>query len=220
MSFSTPTHGGAPQARKTPEHWNALASVIGAIVSALTFLLGFIGLPAAGVDSPAGTPATETATATVTATVTAAPQGPDTSASTQASTSPGASGDIYVPVLSASKVSIPPQSGVCNGNFMFVDLDEPRVNASSDRIDGGPCIENSHNAWLSSNLDTTTNMETLDATGCEEGIRSSPANAPFQLRKDLDWCQYTSDNNVAWVHVVNTSDDGSLVIEVTTWSVG
>ncbi|MFJ3671484.1 hypothetical protein ACIPSE_33980 [Streptomyces sp. NPDC090106] len=220
MTYFTPSNHRPPQGRKTPEHWNALASVIGAIASALTFLLGFIALPAAGVHSPAGTPVTQTVTATVTTTVTTEPQASDGSSSTRASTSPAATEDAYTPILAASKVSIPPQSGVCNGNFMFVDLDEPRVNAESGRIDGGPCIEGTHNAWLSNALDTTTNMESLDAAGCEEGIRSSPANSPFQLRKDLDWCQYTNDNNVAWVHVVDTSDDGSLVMEVTTWSVG
>ncbi|MEU9783638.1 hypothetical protein AB0H92_22185 [Streptomyces phaeochromogenes] len=73
MADATPTTDGTPRAPKTPEHWNALASVIAATVSALTFLFGFIGLPAAGVDSPTATSETVTTTATVvtTATVTA-----------------------------------------------------------------------------------------------------------------------------------------------------
>ncbi|WP_371545862.1 hypothetical protein OG266_13815 [Streptomyces sp. NBC_00554] len=71
MTHSAPTSGGTPRAPKTPEHWTAVASLIGAAVSALTFLVGFIGLPAVGVDSPAGASATVTAFVTTTATVTA-----------------------------------------------------------------------------------------------------------------------------------------------------
>lgn len=223
MTFPAPPNGGAPRARKTPEHWNAMASLIGAAVSALTFLLGFIGLPAAGVNSPTGTQETVTATATATATVTATPQTSATTPETQVPSSSGVGGEAYVPILAASKISIPPQSGVCNGNFMFVDLDEPRANASSgspERIDGGPCIENSHNYWLSNDMEATASMATLDAAGCDKAIRSSPANSLFRLRDGLNWCQYTSENDLALVHVVSTSDDGSLSIEVTTWSVG
>jgi hypothetical protein len=200
-----------------------MASLIGAAVSALTFLLGFIGLPAAGVYSPAGTPSTVTATATVTATVTATPQTSATTPETPVPSSPGAGGEDYAPILTASKISIPTQSGVCNGNFMFVDLDEPRANASSGspgRIDGGPCIEDSHNNWLSNGMEATTSMATPDAAGCDKAIRSSPANSLFRLRNGLNWCQYTSEKDLALVHVVSTSDDGSLTVEVTTWSVG
>ncbi|NUQ98398.1 MAG: hypothetical protein HOY79_18205 [Streptomyces sp.] len=45
----------------------AIAAVISAVTGVLTFLVGFIGLPAAGVKSPVGAEATVTATTTVTA---------------------------------------------------------------------------------------------------------------------------------------------------------
>lgn len=82
MTYSTPTTSGTPRPRKTPEHWNAVASLIGAAVSALTFLVGFIGLPAAGVNSPTGTSATVTATVTTSTTVTATPPSSTSSSDT------------------------------------------------------------------------------------------------------------------------------------------
>ncbi|QES36505.1 hypothetical protein DEJ48_26670 [Streptomyces venezuelae] len=102
---------------------------------------------------------------------------------------------------------------------MFVDLDEPRANSDdAGLVDGGPCIEGSHNFWLSNDLDITTSMASLSAAGCDKAIQTSPANSTFRLRNGLDWCQTTSEGDLALVHVVSTSDDGSLVIEVTTWS--
>ncbi|MFG2650205.1 hypothetical protein [Streptomyces sp. NPDC048436] len=90
MNNPAPTTGGPPRPPrppKTPEHWNALASVVAAAVSALTFLVGFIGLPAAGVHSPAATPETVTATTTVTATATREAPEPNESSDEQPSAS-------------------------------------------------------------------------------------------------------------------------------------
>ncbi|AZP18065.1 hypothetical protein SAMN06272735_3178 [Streptomyces sp. TLI_55] len=53
--------------------WQAIAALISAGVGALTFAVGFIGLPAAGVTSPVAV--RETVTATVSVTTTATPQG-------------------------------------------------------------------------------------------------------------------------------------------------
>ncbi|WP_328846968.1 hypothetical protein [Streptomyces sp. NBC_00258] len=77
MTYSDPTTNGASRAKKPPEHWVAVAALITAATGVLTFLAGYIGLPAAGFDSPAGSAATVTATTTVTTTAT--PKTPDSS---------------------------------------------------------------------------------------------------------------------------------------------
>ncbi|MEI5102610.1 hypothetical protein RB200_34000 [Streptomyces sp. PmtG] len=112
MTYSDPTTGGTPRTPKTPEHWNALASVIAAAVSALTFLLGFVGLPAAGVDSPAATSETVKTTVTVTATATPKEPEPDDPSGGQSnpSGSPGErwSGSLLFPSGTAYDLDLTP----------------------------------------------------------------------------------------------------------------
>src|SRR3954447_8445440 len=75
---------GEPRAKKTPEHWTAVAALITAVTGALTFLVGFIGLPAAGGNSPAAS--VKTATAEVTTTVTATAPAPSEASDAPAAT--------------------------------------------------------------------------------------------------------------------------------------
>jgi hypothetical protein len=84
MYMSTPTPTPPPRPQRQPAlsgspadsdvapKWQAIAALISAVVGALTFAVGFFGLPAAGVTSPLGVSETVTATTTATTTVTAA----------------------------------------------------------------------------------------------------------------------------------------------------
>lgn len=73
-SFTPPPHPSRPPRPPRPpgvsHKWQTFAALISAGVGALTFAVGFIGLPAAGVTSPAAARETATVTATATATVT------------------------------------------------------------------------------------------------------------------------------------------------------
>lgn len=131
MANSAPTTGGTPRAPKTPEHWNAWASVIAAVVSALTFLLGFVGLPAAGVDSPAATSVTVTTTATVTATAT--PKAPESNDPSNGQPNPSDSpGEHWSgPLLYSGNDTydldlIPPEKGTEGGEMTFDVISEER----------------------------------------------------------------------------------------------
>ncbi|MFI9832057.1 hypothetical protein ACIHIX_30745 [Streptomyces sp. NPDC051913] len=74
-SFTPPPHPPRPPRPPQPpgasHKWQTFAALISAGVGALTFAVGFIGLPAAGVPSPAA--ARETATVTATVTTSAGP---------------------------------------------------------------------------------------------------------------------------------------------------
>ena len=80
---------GEPRVKKSPEHWTAVAALITAATGVVTFLVGFIGLPAAGVASPVSSveTATATVTATATATVTTTAPAPSEASDAPASTS-------------------------------------------------------------------------------------------------------------------------------------
>ncbi|MGW3426233.1 hypothetical protein [Streptomyces phaeochromogenes] len=131
MAHSAPPTGVTPRAPKTPEHWNAIAGIIGAVVSVLTFLLGFIGLPAAGVDSPSATSATVTTTATVTATATStAPERNDTSdGQPDSSAIPGEywSGPLLFSGNEAYDLDLaPPEKDSEGGEMTFDTINEER----------------------------------------------------------------------------------------------
>jgi len=91
MPTPTPTPAPPPRPRRQPapsvspadsnvaHKWQAIAALISAVVGALTFAVGFFGLPAAGVTSPLGVSETVTATTTVAATVTATVASSETS---------------------------------------------------------------------------------------------------------------------------------------------
>jgi len=73
-SFTPPSHPPRPPQPPGASHkWQTFAALISAGVGALTFAVGFIGLPAAGVTSPAAARETATVTATATVTVSARP---------------------------------------------------------------------------------------------------------------------------------------------------
>ncbi|MEU6376872.1 hypothetical protein [Streptomyces sp. NPDC046909] len=70
MSSFTPPPYPPPRPPGPSHKWQTLAALISAGVGILTFAVGFIGLPAAGVRSPVAVRETATVTATATATVT------------------------------------------------------------------------------------------------------------------------------------------------------
>ncbi|MFE9679472.1 hypothetical protein ACFYO5_36110 [Streptomyces sp. NPDC006259] len=90
MTFPSPPPAppqGAPRVKKSPEHWTAVAALITAVTGVVTFLVGFIGLPAAGVNSPTAGTATVTTTVTTTPTVTRGSSVPTPNADASPSTS-------------------------------------------------------------------------------------------------------------------------------------
>ncbi|MGW3652455.1 hypothetical protein [Streptomyces sp. NPDC000878] len=101
----------------------AVAALISAVTGVLTFFVGFIGLPAAGIDSPAASVETATITATATVTTTAPAPAPSDASGAPASTSSSPavrwSGSLLVSG-DFNLDSIPPQADLPTGGDIAV----------------------------------------------------------------------------------------------------
>ncbi|NUS22953.1 MAG: hypothetical protein HOV70_09160 [Streptomyces sp.] len=207
-SFTPPPHPPRPprppQSPGASHKWQTFAALISAGVGALTFAVGFIGLPAAGVTSPAAARETATATVTATSTVTV-PAGP---AVQSEEPDGGGGGDATPPEVQWSGPLLSEQAG------FDLDLVPPALGGDDvypSGFDGAKAtLVNNHYALVPEG-------EEPDFSECKLLATTKP-QTNLSVAEGRSVCLFTSDGRVALVTVDSTNPGTGIVnLTVKVW---
>ncbi|WP_328555275.1 hypothetical protein [Streptomyces sp. NBC_00358] len=189
-----------------------MAALITAVTGVLTFLVGFIALPAAGVRSPLGAAATVTATTTaaVTATATVTAPAPLSSAGENGGTpSPGSPTDSYAEHWSG-RVKF-------NGWFNL-DSVPPSSDGGGDlRMDG--ITDTGAATFIDFNMVEMPKGETPTPDSCVLLVKTQPdQNIDLPVGRTI--CFVTDEGRPAMATVVSLDKvDVKATLDVTVWEV-
>ncbi|MFI5678292.1 hypothetical protein [Streptomyces cellulosae] len=211
-SFTPPLPPGPPQppaptGRRTGDpgsahKWQAIAALISAGVGALTFAVGFIGLPAAGVTSPVAARATATVTATVTATATA------TATATGAPAAQGEEHDAASPKVQWSGPLLSQQQG------FDLDLVPPAV--GDDDIDPWG-FEGQKATLIYNNYALVPEGEVPDFSECKLLATTKP-QPQLSVAAGRSVCLFTDGGRVALATLDSVNPETGIVdITVKVW---
>jgi hypothetical protein len=202
-----PPQPPAPARRRTggqgaANNWQAIAALISAGVGALTFAVGFIGLPAAGVTSPVAERETATVTATVTSTttVTAAPGGGSTVQSSPDSESPEV--QWSGPLLSQQQP-------------FDLDLVPPAVGAGGDIYPSG--FDGKKATLVDNSYALVPEGEAPDFSECKLLATTKPLLSP-SVAAGRSVCLFTDEGRVALATLDSLNTETEIVnITVKVW---
>ena len=179
-----------------------MAAVIGAVVSALTFLAGFLGLPAAGVESP--TAASPTVTATVTVTATAASHAPEPTGSADGQPSnPTSPSERWSGSLLFEQ----------NGSF-DLDLTPPTKEGDADVSFYAPTGEKEAEFWNTS-MAITPQGKTTDAAECVFLVKTQ-SKSDIAVPVGRSFCLITTAGRPAII-TVKKVDAADVTVNVRVW---
>ncbi|MEU9077051.1 hypothetical protein [Kitasatospora sp. NPDC048538] len=207
-SFSPPP-GGAGAVQPPRRRVETVTAVIGAFTGVGGLVVGFLALPAAGLQSPAGTPETRTVTATVTTTVTAAAVSAPAGA---ASGSPSATAKADSVYWSGSLL-ISAQESVALGYGL--DTNPPRKTADGIDLQASP--DSTGTVLVIRDAARVPIGQTPTKAACSD-LAQTHREPNAEVTVGQSACLVTHRGKLAVVKLTSTSTNPRAEVAVTVWN--